>query len=573
MLLARAAATSLLGLAFAHLAARPYRVAVLVVLSIAAAAVAVAPPIIVARVVDQAVEGRASAAGALAAMLGIAALALCETGLTLLRRRLTVDTEIVVRGENAAAHFRTMVRLPMSAYGPGNEAALIRSFDDLDTVVEFTVGHTVDLAAQALIVAGYIVLMLVVDWRMAAVFVGLAVIGLAHAAWHAREMQKAIGRWLPLRDRRFGFIVECITSMLTIKTLSAHADLSVPFRSEQEAEQAALRDFRNRRNAGDAVSRFWTIATPGIGTGFGVVLLTAGQLTAGGLVLFLSVSGALVGSLSVIHQNLQALHEAKAGFERMRRLTGMEPEPLLDRPRDLPPGLGALSAEEISFRHAAATHDVLHDVALEIAPGEHVAMVGPSGEGKTTLAHLLARLLTPTTGRIRHGERETDLDSYRRSVVLVPHTIAIFSASLRDNVRLWDDTVDDTAVDEALRLAALADLPAEHPAGLDMLLGANGNPLSAGQRQRLGLARVFLRRPDVLILDEATSALDGETERTVLTHIRERMQGRGLIVITHRETVAAMFARVVRVDDGRLVTIKDRDSEGVASIPVASRVS
>ena len=139
---------SLAGLVAANLASRPGRVTILLLSTLVLAAFAVLPPIIVARIVDQAVEGRATVYGATIAMIAIAVLALCDAALTLLRRRLTIATEIAVRGEEATSHFKTMTRLPMTAYGAGNEAALIRSFDELDTVIEFTTGQAVDLIAQ-----------------------------------------------------------------------------------------------------------------------------------------------------------------------------------------------------------------------------------------------------------------------------------------------------------------------------------------------------------------------------------------------------------------------------------------
>jgi len=553
MLQTSLSSTSLAGLVAANLASRPGRIAILLLSTIALAVFAILPPVIVARIVDEAVEGRATAYSAMIAMIAVAVLAVFDAALTLFRRRITIATEIAVREERASSHFKTMTRLPMMAYGAGNEAALIRSFDELDTVVEFVTGQAVDLAAQTLIALSYILLMLVVDWRMAAVFVGLSLLGLVHSIWHATAMQKAADRWLPLRDRRFGFIVECITSMLTIKSLSAHTHLRGPFEREQATEQAALRDFRNRRSDGDAVSRFWTVATPGIGTAFGVVLLASNQLTAGSLVLFLSVSATLVGTLSQIHQHLQSLHEARASLQRMRHVTREQPELLLDRVRSRPGTPVTVTAEDVTFRHAAAGHDVLRNVSLRLEPGRHVAMVGVSGVGKTTLAHLLARLLEPASGRISVDGRSCDLDEHRRTVVLVPHTVAIFSTTLRENVRLWDESFDDGTVSDALRLAGLESLEKDDPAGLDTLLGAHGNPLSAGQRQRIGLARAFLRKPNALILDEATSALDAQTEHVVLGNLRAQMKHGTLLVITHRDAVAASFDRVVRMQDGGIV--------------------
>ncbi len=548
-------AASVSALVLAHVRARPVRVAILTVLSLVLAASAVLPSIVVARVVDTAIGGRLDLRAAVIAATAILALAIWDAALTLARRHLAVATEMRLRDAEATRHFRASLRLPLRAYAGGNEAALIRSFDDLDRIVEFLAARSVELFAETAIAVSSATLMLWVEWRLALVFVILSGLSLLTSTRLNLSARLALDAWLPVRDRRFAFIVECLTAMPTIKTLSAHSHVLAPFQAEQSLEQDRLRAWRHRQAQADSVVRFWSVATPGIGTVCGAAMLIGGAISAGDLLLFVSVSAGLGAALAGLQSHLREWHEARAGLERMRALGMGRPEPLADAPGSEPPAPRAIHADTISFRHPGALRDTLDAVTLHAAAGEHIAIVGRSGEGKTTLAHILTRLLGPDRGTLTlGGTPPLPLDRHRRAVLLVPHAVTVFNATTRENVRLWDTAIDDAAIWKALDLAALRTQVEGWDAGLDAPLGANGNPLSAGQQQRLGLARAFVRRPDVLILDEATSAMDTQTEAEVLRNIRAFMHGRALIAITHRDAVAATFDRVVRIESGRAVS-------------------
>src|SRR5690606_8042818 len=243
-----------------------------------------------------------------------------------------------------------------------------------------------------------------------------------------------------------------------------------------------------------------------------------------------------------------------AAIERISQLRATEFENLdTEGRRDWGVGSG-LALAGVGHRYAADSTPALQDVSLAVPPGSHIAIPGRSGGGTTTLAHIIARLLEPSSGVLRAGginAAEIGLTPYRRRVLMLPHETEIFGASLADNITLWDPSFSAADLAEAVKGAALADVVDQLPHRCATTLSSDGGPLSAGQRQRVGIARALIRRPDILILDEATSALDANTEVEVMANIRSAMKGKTLIVITHREELAARFEQRIVVDGGR----------------------
>jgi ABC-type multidrug transport system fused ATPase/permease subunit len=183
-------------------------------------------------------------------------------------------------------------------------------------------------------------------------------------------------------------------------------------------------------------------------------------------------------------------------------------------------------------------------------PGEVVALVGPSGCGKSTLAALLVGFVRPDRGRVLIGERvlaELDLDTWRRQVAYLPQHPRLFAGTIADNVRLGAHLASDDEVRRALHTAG-AGFVERLPTGIDTPLGEHGSGLSAGQRQRIALARTFLRVTPLVILDEPTSGLDVESEATVLDAMRQLVAGRTALLVTHRPALLTIADRVVRLD-------------------------
>lgn len=247
----------------------------------------------------------------------------------------------------------------------------------------------------------------------------------------------------------------------------------------------------------------------------------------------------------------QAASAAERVFEKLE-----QPPGLVDRPdaRDCPRPEGEIRFENVGFRYTEGG-SVLRDVNLVIRPGERVALVGPSGAGKTTLINLVLRMFDPSEGRIlldRADIREFTLESLRSHFGLVAQEATLFHGSLRDNVEMGRPGAGDAAIREAL-LAAAAGFVDTLPDGLDTVVGDQGDRLSGGERQRVALARAILRDPAVLILDEPTSALDAESEHRIQEALGRLTAGRTTITIAHRLSTVVRADRILLMEGGTIV--------------------
>ena len=291
----------------------------------------------------------------------------------------------------------------------------------------------------------------------------------------------------------------------------------------------------------------------------------AGQMSAGELVQFViyavMVSGA-VGALSEIWGEVQ---RAAGATERLVELLNAEDtvqDPV--RPVPLPrPVRGMISFDKVTFRYPARPEvSALNEVSLTVRPGETVALVGPSGAGKTTILQLLLRFYDPDGGTISlDGIALPDMAraDFRRAIALVPQSPVIFAASARENIRFGRPDATDAEVEEAARAAAAHDFIAALPGGYDAYLGERGVMLSGGQRQRIAIARAILRDAPVLLLDEATSALDAESEQAVQAAVERLSESRTTLVVAHRLATVKRADRIVVFDQGRISAIGTHD--------------
>ncbi|MBK7657663.1 MAG: ATP-binding cassette domain-containing protein [Betaproteobacteria bacterium] len=292
----------------------------------------------------------------------------------------------------------------------------------------------------------------------------------------------------------------------------------------------------------------------------------AGRLTAGELTAFIFYAVLMANATFVLAEAYGEMQRAAGASERLMELLDTKPGIVAPAtPVALPvPATGAIALESVVFRYPARPEvAALDGVDLVVRPGERVALVGPSGAGKTTVFQLLLRFYDPTSGTVRIdgvAAREADPARIRERIALVPQEPVIFGASLADNVRYARPQASDEEVREALRLAYCLEFAERLPQGFETPLGERGVKLSGGQRQRVAIARAILADRSILLLDEATSSLDAESERAVQLALEGLMRGRTTLIIAHRLATVKSADRIVVMDRGRINAIGTHDA-------------
>lgn len=535
---------------------RPYRRLILLILAITAIRIAtdLVTPLILRTAIDGPIlqghfEGLVTYAGFF--LLAVVLSGLLDYLQTLVTNRV---------GQNIIYDLRLQVfahlqRLPLSFFDKNPVGRLIvRITNDVENLSELFISGMVDIAANLTLLIGVVVLMFVIDWRLALVTLSTAPLVAAvallfrkHARTLYRDMRQKIARLN-------AYLNESVNGMRIIQMFTREADCLEKFRALNgdycdSAEKAVL-----------AYSLFFpavelfSTASVALLVWFGGISILDGTLTFGSFLAFWYCAQKFFQPIRDLSEKYNILQSAMASSERLFKLLDT-PDTLSQPAHPRPaPTHGEVVFENVSFSYDGRT-SILNNVSFRIAPGERVAVVGLTGAGKTTLINLLSRLYDVSDGRILldgTDVRQYDRHGLRRRIGMVLQDVFLFAGSVEENLRLKDPSIDRARIKEALRAAHADGVIAKLPHGLDSDVRERGSLFSAGERQLLSFARALANDPLILVLDEATACVDAQTEYAVRKAVAHMTKGRTSLVIAHRFSTIQSVDRVLLLHRGRI---------------------
>ncbi|MCQ9181966.1 thiol reductant ABC exporter subunit CydD [Streptomyces sp. IBSBF 2953] len=384
------------------------------------------------------------------------------------------------------------------------------------------------------------------DWVSAAIIVGtlpLIPVFMMLIGW---ATQSRMDRQWRLLSRLSGHFLDVVAGLPTLKVFGrAKAQAESVRRITGEYRLATMRTLRIAFISSFALELLSTLSVALVAVTIGMRLVHGEMDLYIGLVILVLAPEAYL-PLRQVGAQYHAAAEGLAAAEEIFEVL----ETPVPTPGTVAVTEGGMVFEGVSVRYPGRSGDAVSDVSFSVEPGETVALVGPSGAGKSTLVHALLGFVRPAEGRVLAGGVDlaaADLEQWRSRIAWVPQRPHLFAGTIAENVRLARPGADDTALRGALADAGALEFVDALPAGADTMLGEDGTGLSAGQRQRLALARAFLADRPVLLLDEPTAALDGETEAEVVAAVRRLAAGRTVLLVVHRPALLAVADRVVRL--------------------------
>lgn len=439
---------------------------------------------------------------------------------------------------------------------------LSRATSDLFQVQTLVSAGPAWIANTVTIVAVAVVLIVIDPLLGLVALCGLPIVGLTSKKY-ATTVRPALGKLQRARGNLAGVVEETVSGIRAVKGFGAEPVLEQRLgdqADEVRTQSLAIVDTRGHYNPMLNVVPMLELAAV---NWLGGYLIIHHELTVGTLLAFNAYLAVVTGPLQSIGWFIVQVQRALVSAQRLDAVTSYRPaitDP--EQPRELPAGRGSIHFDSVDFSYPGTSEPALRGLDLEITGGEVVALVGPTGSGKTTVASLIARLYDPQRGTVRlEGVDIRDLAAreLREAVGVVFEDSFLFDDTVATNLRVGQPSAPDRALHDAARLAQADGFVSRLEHGYDAPVGERGLALSGGQRQRVALARGILATPRVIVLDDATSAVDAAKEREIISGLEEVSDDRTMIIISHRAATVAMADRVVLLDGGRVAAVGTHD--------------
>ena len=480
----------------------------------------------------------------------------CYYFITVLGHRMGVYVEADMR----RAAFNHIQKLSFSFFDHNRTGALMsRITSDLFEITELAHHGPEDILISCLTIVGALAVMFTIEWRLALVLAVTLPLLIAFTLSRRVRMKRA-NLEVKRKTAEINSAIESgISGIRTAKAFANEKAEDDKFVAANEKYKAARREYFNAMGGFMSGMEFTTSIMQVLVIAAGGLFIMRGSMDYVDLMTFTLYVSTFVTPVRKLATFSETYMQGTAGFSRFLELMRTEPE-IKDAPDagELREVRGEVEYKNVGFRYGEDKPWVLKDINLKVAPGEKLAVVGPSGGGKTTLCQLLERFYDVTEGAVLVDGRDVRTvtqESLHRSRGIIQQDVFIFAGTIRDNIRYGKpDATDAEIIAAAVRAEIHQDIMAM-PEGYDTFVGERGVMLSGGQKQRLSVARVFLKNPPILVMDEATSALDSVTEQRIQQSLDSLAVGRTSVIIAHRLSTIRGADRVAVIEDERIVEL------------------